>query len=225
MARSIESSAMPGAWNGPRPDGAFRSRARSATRSITSASSRQREPSSVAPLIAQGERREDKNAIGRSARGQLAQDQAGFDRLALANGIGQQQPGGRRLEPRPAPATAGEAAALSRDQLEPPLSRAGHAVDGHPATQACRNALDTLRARRGPPSSRIRSNGSISVSRSGASGTPEGRRTRRTDAVPHFAHAPPCPPSRHHQRAAVGRWQFLQCCVVRHVAAPAYEAC
>ena len=45
----------------------------------------------LAPLIAQRERREDEHAVRGSTRGQFANEYARFDRLALADAVGQQQ--------------------------------------------------------------------------------------------------------------------------------------
>ena len=187
-----------------------RSRARSATRSITSASSRQRDRKFRAPLIAQGKRREDEHAIGRSARGQLAQDQAGFDRLALANGIGQQQPRGGASN------HGQHRRQLVRQQRDREInwSRHLHRRPGRrrpPGDPGLQKRLDTLRARRGQPSSRMRSNGWSSVSRSGASGRPE-----RTGALAGWRRASiaraPRPPARGDQPPPSADWQILRAC-------------
>ena len=68
----------------------------------------------LCPLLAQAGRREDQHAVDRAARAQLGDDQAGLNRLAQPDVVGQQQPRPRRRGGRPARARAGAASARCR---------------------------------------------------------------------------------------------------------------
>ena len=226
LARSIDSRTTPGAWNGLRPDGVSRSRARSddAVDDVGLETAAHGELRS--PLVAHGERREDENAIGRPARGQLAEDQAGLDRLSLPDGIGQQQSRGPALESPQAPATAGAAATRRAGRRGPPTGSAGQAADGQAATQRLQKRRRHFA--RAPRDSRARADGRMAP----AACPGRARRARPRPGAPagrrrslHAAHRasrstlapPPVPPPSDDG----GISQRLS---LRHVATPAYAA-